>query len=138
MIEINSRLQGIEFAVKSAKINGLYLEFGVFEGKSINVIANIVEPKKVYGFDSFKGLPEDWNRGDTIYKKGHFSLNELPKVNYNVNLVEGFYEDSLAVWKEKYKDDISFIHIDFYRISTRIKFENTFLKSVKRKHCHIF
>lgn len=131
MIEINSRLQGIEFAVKSAKINGLYLEFGVFEGKSINVIANIVEPKKVYGFDSFKGLPEDWNRGDTIYKKGHFSLNELPKVNYNVNLVEGFYEDSLAVWKEKYKDDISFIHIDVDLYSSTKTILNELDKQIK-------
>ena len=108
----DNRLEGIEFAVESAKINGLYLEFGVYEGKSINLISYLVEPKKVYGFDSFIGLPEDWDRGDTIYKKGHFALKELPKVNYNVNLVEGFYEDSLAVWKEKHTDDISFIHID--------------------------
>jgi hypothetical protein len=38
---------------------GLYLEFGVQGGKSINFIADQVRTV-VHGFDSFHGLPEDW------------------------------------------------------------------------------
>lgn len=109
---IEDRLEGIEFAVNSVKVPGMFLEFGVYEGKSINFISNMILPKKIYGFDSFIGLPEDWNRGDTTYKKGHFALTGLPKVNYNVSLVQGFFEDSLKLWREKHADPIAFLHID--------------------------
>jgi len=108
----DNRFDGITYAVNSSNTSGYFLEFGVFEAKSITLIAEMITPKKVYGFDSFVGLPEDWDRGDTVYKKGHFALKELPKVPYNVNLIEGFFEDSIPVWKEKYSGEISFIHID--------------------------
>lgn len=107
-----NRFDGIEFAVNSAPSSGLFLEFGVHSGESIKLIAKLIEPKKIHGFDSFIGLPEDWHRGADVYKKGHFALKELPKVPYNVNLIEGFFEDSLPVWKEKYTEKIAFLHID--------------------------
>ena len=39
------------------------LEFGVYEGKSMKRIMSteIWQKYPVYGFDSFEGLPEDWN-----------------------------------------------------------------------------
>ena len=40
------------------KPNTLWLEFGVASGKSINYISKFTNDK-VYGFDSFEGLPEN-------------------------------------------------------------------------------
>ncbi|MGA7922560.1 MAG: hypothetical protein WCA77_01095, partial [Thermoplasmata archaeon] len=42
---------------------GLFLEFGVFEGESLNfmlrTLKSLGRPEVGYGFDSFEGLPED-------------------------------------------------------------------------------
>jgi hypothetical protein len=38
---------------------GLVLEFGIFSGRTINHLAQ-PESSKIWGFDSFEGLPEDW------------------------------------------------------------------------------
>jgi len=108
----DDRFDGIRFAVGQACIPGTYLEFGVYQGNSINFIADLIKPERVYGFDSFKGLPEDWERGDTVYKKGHFTLDKLPTVRDNVTLIEGFFNDSLAPWLLGNGSDISFLHID--------------------------
>jgi len=86
----DDRFDGIRFAVGQACIPGTYLEFGVYQGNSINFIADLIKPERVYGFDSFKGLPEDWERGDTVYKKGHFTLDKLPTVRDNVTSLNFF------------------------------------------------
>jgi hypothetical protein len=41
----------------------LYLEFGVWRGKSLRYwVSHINEPSaRFVGFDSFEGLPDDWN-----------------------------------------------------------------------------
>ena len=39
--------------------DNLYIEFGVFSGTSINYFSKNLK-KKIYGFDSFEGLKEDW------------------------------------------------------------------------------
>jgi len=36
------------------------MEFGVYEGGTINFIAGLNPTKTIYGFDGFKGLPEEW------------------------------------------------------------------------------
>ena len=48
-----------------------FLEFGVFQGKSINFF-QYIERKKFYGFNSFEGLNEDWEGSE--YPKGYFDL----------------------------------------------------------------
>ena len=47
-----------DFSLDSVTVQGLYLEFGVDTGRSINYIANQNKDKKIHGFDSFEGLPE--------------------------------------------------------------------------------
>lgn len=54
--------------------DGLYLEFGVFQGTTINYIAQQKENETIYGFDSFEGLPEDWGN----IKKGTFDMGLCP------------------------------------------------------------
>jgi hypothetical protein len=81
--------------------NGLWLEFGVCYGGSINRIARYTK-NKIYGFDSFIGLPEKWSRIDNsgvTYPEGAFSLGgNLPKVVENVELIKGWFKDTLPVF----------------------------------------
>jgi hypothetical protein len=95
--------------------NDLILEFGVFKGTSINIIANVFEFETVWGFDSFEGLPEDWvTQKNTTSKwlKGHFAT-ELPDVKNNVRLVKGWFNESLPLWIENNKSkSVKLLHID--------------------------
>jgi hypothetical protein len=40
------------------------MEFGVSRGVTINFLAALNPMKKIYGFDSFEGNPEDWDLGE--------------------------------------------------------------------------
>jgi hypothetical protein len=91
------------------KPNTLWLEFGVASGKTINYISKFTSDI-VYGFDSFKGLPEKWRDG---YDKGAFSLKgNLPKVNENVHLIKGWFSDTLPDFIKEQNKKVSFIHMD--------------------------
>lgn len=54
----------------------LYLEFGVFKGASMRYWANSLKHPKtqLHGFDSFEGLPEDFDNDGGPYVKGTFDL----------------------------------------------------------------
>ena len=105
------RLNVLDHALSQTMIDGFALEFGVFRGKSINIIAGFLPEKQIYGFDSFEGLPEDWN--GYFWEKGHFAVDHLPQVPDNVTLVKGWFSDTLPVFvKESKIDAISFLHVD--------------------------
>lgn len=113
--------------------NTLWLEFGVFSGNSINYISQFTD-KKVYGFDSFLGLPEDWRSG---FNKGAFNMNgNLPKVNDNVTLISGWFEDTLEIFSKHENNKVSFIHIDSDIYSSAKYILNT-LKNLIDKGCII-
>lgn len=90
--------------------NGLIAEFGVHKGYSTNIIADLFPNKTIYAFDSFKGLPEDWS--GTQFAQDHFLVDELPKLSENVELVIGWFEDTLEAFLENHKDPMAFINID--------------------------
>jgi len=91
------------------KPNTLWLEFGVASGKSINYISQFTTDK-VYGFDSFEGLPEKWRDG---FDKGTFNQNGcLPKVNSNVELIKGWFDQTLVEFIQEHNQKVSFIHLD--------------------------
>jgi hypothetical protein len=100
----------LEHSVKSvpAELKGLYCEFGVYKGETVNFIASKT-PHEVHGFDSFEGLPEVWREG---FEKGTFALTNLPKVAPNVTLHKGWFNESLPIWKQKYTGPIAFMHMD--------------------------
>jgi hypothetical protein len=101
----------IQKAVKNDSQNSkLYLEFGVYTGGTINLFSKYV--KKIYGFDSFKGLRNDWP-GHTDHPEGKFDLNlKLPKLNNNVVPITGWVEDTLDIFLNNNKSEINFVHID--------------------------
>lgn len=102
----------LKYAIKISKIEGCILEFGVFKGKSINFIAKNTS-QKIYGFDSFVGLPEDWSGGNLFVPKEAFDLKgNLPICEKNVELIEGWFEETIPKFKEKVRENIKLMHID--------------------------
>ena len=97
------------FAINEIRASGLVMEFGVYSGNSINQIADLLTDNRIYGFDSFEGLPEDWRTG---FNRGAFSVKQLPAVRGNVELIEGLFENTLPEFLTKHNEKVSFIHID--------------------------
>ncbi len=100
----------IKYAMQAAKLEGLILEFGVFNGKSIRRIAEF-SSSKIYGFDSFEGIPETWNDEPS----GSYSAEGvLPTVPKNVTLVKGWFNDTIPIFLNQLKTEpiIRFLHID--------------------------
>ena len=88
--------------------DGLYCEFGVYTGTTINYIASQTG-HTIHGFDSFEGLPEDWR---TRFGKGAFEMSGLPKVRPNVQLHKGWFDKSLPVWAKENPGPMLFMHLD--------------------------
>ncbi len=92
------------------------IECGVASGSTINMIGNSMKKtKNIYGFDSFEGLPEEWNDGELLYKKGWFSTNgNMPIVPRNVNLIKGWFNQTLPIFKQDVlkESPISLLHVD--------------------------
>jgi hypothetical protein len=73
------------------RVPGHLLEFGVFKGATINFIAKRFPERKIWGFDSFEGLPEEWSGNASMFNAG----GKLPSVRSNVSLVRGWFNESL-------------------------------------------
>jgi hypothetical protein len=87
----------------------LWLEFGVFSGNTINYISRFTNDK-VYGFDSFEGLPEKWRDG---FEKGTFNTNGImPQVTENVELIKGWFNETLPDFMKTHNKKVSFLHLD--------------------------
>lgn len=98
-----------EFAAAKVSTAGLYLEFGVWAGRSINYFAR--RAPVIYGFDSFEGLQEDWSGWS--FPKGSFALKgRLPKVRPNVHLIKGWFNDTLPAFLQEHPEDAAFVHVD--------------------------
>ena len=84
----------INEAIKKFDKTSLFLEFGVFKGDSINFFAKHLEKinGEIFGFDSFKGLKDEWMT-DEFNPPGTFDLKGgKPTVKKNVTLIDGWVE----------------------------------------------
>ena len=100
----------LAYAVANTSIDGLFCEFGVYSGKTINLIAQNKPEKTIYGFDSFEGLPQDWRSG---FEKGYFNVDgSLPEVAGNVTLIKGWFDETLPVFIQDKEENCAFIHVD--------------------------
>lgn len=97
---------------KIAKTNGVFLEFGVSGGKSINFFAEILDPLiEMHGFDSFLGLEESYK--GTEWTVGSFSTGgKIPKLNKRIKIHEGWFNQSLPKFVSNFRQPISILHID--------------------------
>jgi hypothetical protein len=90
--------------------SGLFAEFGVATARTINHIARLKPNHIIHGFDSFEGLPEDWT---SRMPKGFFARSSVPKVQNNVNLHVGWFNDTLPKFKAEHGNTpLQLLHID--------------------------
>lgn len=112
--------------------DSLWLEFGVWMGRSLTALgkksAELGRRHKVFGFDSFKGLPETWRTnasgsaplGDKWAQrwteKGSFDLGGQPPELFvdkgAVDFVVGWFNESLPRFLEREHTPVSLVHID--------------------------
>jgi len=84
------------------------LEFGVCTGTTLRTIRdNLGSRFKVYGFDSFEGLPEDWP--GTVCRKGEFAA-EQPDIA-GVEFFQGWFKDTIHDYV-KQAEPIALLHLD--------------------------
>ncbi|MBA3668734.1 MAG: class I SAM-dependent methyltransferase [Sphingomonas sp.] len=80
----------------------LYLEFGVFRGASMRYWSNALKhPDTIlHGFDSFEGLPEDFDVNGP-YTKGTFNVGgQLPQIaDPRLRFYKGWFEDTLSTYE---------------------------------------
>ena len=95
-------------ALAARRVPGLVMEFGVAAGKSINFLAEQLPSERIYGFDGFEGLPEDWL---ATHRAGHFA-QALPEVRDNVELVVGWFDRTLPGFLDTHPGDVSYLHVD--------------------------
>lgn len=113
---VQTRFQALSYAMNKAisisDTEDLFLEFGVFNGKSINYTSNILKDKSIYGFDSFEGLREDWVATNSA--KGRFNrYKKIPKLNSNVIPIVGWVQDTLPnFFKDKNNKEIIYAYLD--------------------------
>lgn len=108
----DNRFRNLSYCLLQAKkIQGLYLEFGVHTGRSLNYIAKRIGKKIIYGFDSFEGLPNNWN-GFSMFA-GNFNLKGcIPAKEKNVRLYKGWFDSTLPMFLKHNQEKVAFLHID--------------------------
>jgi len=65
---------------------------------------------RIHGFDSFKGLPV--TKKDIGWEKGFFKMDKVPDFTGNIEIVEGFFQDTLDKFLVEHPGYYRFIHID--------------------------
>ena len=99
------------FALARAPAEGLCAEFGVWNGYSINHFARRLGARRIFGFDSFEGLQEDWSGAGA--PKGTFGRGGvLPPVEANVTLVKGWFDKTIPGFLAANAGPFAFVHID--------------------------
>jgi predicted O-methyltransferase YrrM len=98
----------MRYALEIAQLGGMALEFGVFQGRSLRLIAAARPDGEVYGFDSFKGLPEDYR---SHVREGAFAVDALPVVE-GAELVVGWFDDTLPGFLDSHPGPVDFLHVD--------------------------
>ena len=96
-------------STEQVKIDGHWCEFGVREGRSLNWLVEYYPNQVIHAFDSWEGLPEDWNHGTG--KVADMSCNP-PTVPDHIQLHKGWFRDTLPAWKQNNTGPIAFLHMD--------------------------
>ena len=88
---------------------GTWLEFGVATGQTLTQLAQAKKDGRVFGFDSFDGLPEDWKPG---IGKGAFKC-DVPNVS-GAEIIVGLFQDTLPSFKPSFDPNhsITLVHVD--------------------------
>ena len=96
-------------SVNEVTVDGHWCEFGVREGRSLKWLIDQYPAQVIHAFDSWQGLPEEWNHGTGTV--ADMSCNP-PVVPNHIHLHEGWFKDTVPAWKQEHKGPIGFLHMD--------------------------
>jgi len=111
---LNGTFQLREFLIDSEKINDQPVDFfecGVSEGWGLRNWLKLITNINFYGFDTFKGIPDDWGN----IKKGEYSANgQIPDIkDQRCKLIKGLFQKTLQDFLKNYKViNKKIIHLD--------------------------
>jgi len=84
-----------------------YLEFGVYRGDTVRrwTKLNTHADSRFVGFDTFSGLPEDWQRIDNTMRAAAFDVGgAVPDIDdARVQFVKGLFQDTLGGFLATYE-----------------------------------
>lgn len=96
------------FTQLPTRIPGLCLEFGVRFGNSLRRLQERTQ-SQWHGFDSFQGLPTQWNERE----QGSYSTKGyIPDLGTDISLHTGWFSQSLPIFMKEHRGPVSMIHID--------------------------
>jgi predicted O-methyltransferase YrrM len=104
----------VQAATSVRHLPGAAAEVGVYRGGSLVLIAGTLREKRVYGIDTFTGMPSPSTFDEHV--AGAFSDTSLEQVTRtieaygyeNVTLLPGFFPDVVATLDERF----CFVHVD--------------------------
>lgn len=99
----------LDHALSLAPSGGMALEFGVYTGGTLTAIAAQRGDGRVWGFDSFQGLPELWRAG---FRTGAFDDVTGPPDVPGAELVVGLFSDTLPGFLAEHPGPVDFLHVD--------------------------
>lgn len=116
-VDYNNRYKLYKYIFESEGLNSPihYVEFGVAQGNSFRWwLRNNTNPgSKFTGFDTFTGLPEDWN---FLCRKGDMSDNGKTPVirDIRAELKKGLFQDTLPLYLKEFCENScrNVIHMD--------------------------
>ena len=124
--------QAVADVISDSKV--LYLEFGVYKGASMRFWSNALtnEESKLHGFDSFEGLPEDFDDVGGRYRKGTFDVggNTPDIADSRVSFYKGWFEETLPDYSPP-EHDILVITLDADLYSATIYVLNRLRKHIQ-------
>ncbi len=94
---------------KEIAFDGLWCEFGVKEGRSLKWLIDEYPAQVIHAFDSWEGLPEDWDHGTGVVAS---MACDPPEVPDHIKLHKGWFKDTLPEWCKTNTGKISFLHMD--------------------------
>ena len=107
----------VENAIKEIKTDYKHvLEFGVWKGNTMRKLrAGLDSSYKLFGFDSFEGLPHDWvdSDGKLVGKgaKGRFDVGRQTPDIKEVTWMIGWFDETVSEYL-KGAESIAILHID--------------------------
>ena len=87
-----------------------FYEFGVWRASSFKYLIKVF--KKGYGFDTFTGLPEDWDVGTHIEKQGTYTSEGNVPIIKGGEFIVGKFEDTLPIFFSEDRPIASVINFD--------------------------
>ena len=101
-----NRWQFYDSISKVSHLGRPFYEFGVWRGASFRYLIKIY--KQGYGFDTFTGIPEEW---DELEKGSYSSEGKVPKIAGG-EFVAGHFDETLPLFFSKERPKASVINID--------------------------